>query len=194
MNERRMSVIIADDEPITRLDMREVFEAKGFNVVDAVSDGFDAIKACRKYHPDLVLMDIKMPLLDGLSAARIINEEECVGTIVLMSAYSEKEYLDSAKENGIDGYWIKPIDEKSLMFNVELLIERKREVCKIKKDMQRVTTRLENREVIEKAKGRLMGHGNISEMDAYNFIRKVSQDKNIPMRRVAEYVLAKYGG
>ena len=93
-----LRVVIADDEPITRMDLKELLEEKGYQVIGEATDGFDAIEICKGLRPDLVLMDIKMPLLDGLSAARIMNEEQFGAAIVLLTAYSEREFIDTAKE------------------------------------------------------------------------------------------------
>jgi response regulator NasT len=102
-------IVIADDEPITRLDIREILYHAGYNVVGEASDGFDAVEQCRLKRPDLILLDIKMPLLDGLKASRIIQEENLAGAILLITAYSGKEFVDQAKETGVLGYVVKPI-------------------------------------------------------------------------------------
>lgn len=109
-----LRIVIADDEPITRMDLKEFLEERGYSVLGEATDGFDAIEMCKKIKPDLVLMDIEMPLLDGLSAARILQQEQIGATIVLLTAYSEREFIDSAKEIGVSGYLVKPIDEKSI--------------------------------------------------------------------------------
>ena len=107
-------VVIADDEPITRMDLKELLSEEGYQVVGEAADGFDAVEACKQSRPDLVLMDIKMPLLDGLSAAKILFEENLADTVMMLTAYSEREFVDEAKHIGVAGYLVKPIDEKSL--------------------------------------------------------------------------------
>ena len=149
-------VVIADDEPITKMDLNELLSEAGYEVVGEASDGFDAVEICRKKHPDLVLMDIKMPLLDGLAAAKIIRSENLAETVMMMTAYSEREFVEQAKDCGVGGYLVKPIDEKSLIPNIEVAVNRSREIGKLRKDIEKVNGRLESRAVTEKAKGLLM--------------------------------------
>ncbi|EOQ38192.1 ANTAR domain-containing response regulator [Butyricicoccus pullicaecorum] len=184
-----LRIVIADDEPITRMDLKEFLEERGYSVLGEATDGFDAIEMCKKIKPDLVLMDIKMPLLDGLSAARILQQEQIGATIVLLTAYSEREFIDSAKEIGVSGYLVKPIDEKSIIPCIELAVARSREMQKLQKDIAKVEERLESRSIIEKAKGKIMERNGLCEQEAYDFIRKLSLTKNLSMRRVAEIIL-----
>lgn len=189
MAESTLRVVIVDDEPITRMDLKELLEDKGYLVVGEAGDGFDAIEACKTLRPDLVLMDIKMPLLDGLSAARIMNEERYGATIVLLTAYSEREFINSAKDIGVSGYLVKPIDEKSIIPSIELAVARSREIRELQNDIAKVEKRLESRTMIEKAKGRIMARDGITEQEAYDYIRKLSQSKNLSMLRVSEIIL-----
>lgn len=194
MDKPALRVVIADDEPITRMDIKEILEEKGYEVVGEAADGFDAVELCKTKKPELVLMDIKMPLLDGLSAARIMMEEDVDAAIVLLTAYSEREFIDSAKNLGVSGYLVKPIDEKSLIPSIELAVARNQEMRKLRRDIAKVSERLENRSIIEKAKGRIMERDGISEQEAYDFIRKLSLLKGMSMRRVAEILLLQTGG
>ena len=184
-------VVIADDEPITKMDLNELLSEAGYEVVGEASDGFDAVEICRKKHPDLVLMDIKMPLLDGLAAAKIIRSENLAETVMMMTAYSEREFVEQAKDCGVGGYLVKPIDEKSLIPNIEVAVNRSREIGKLRKDIEKVTGRLESRAVTEKAKGLLMEQQKMTEQEAYDYIRKLSQTKHLSMKRVAEMILTK---
>lgn len=193
MQKEEIRVIIADDEPITRMDLRELLTEEGYTVLAEVSDGFDAVENCKLYHPDLLLLDIKMPFLDGLSAAKIIYEEDLADTVIMLTAYSEREFIEQAKVNGVSGYLVKPIDEKSLVPSIELAVARSREMKQLRKDMDKVSERLESRSVIEKAKGQVMAQQQMTEQDAYDYIRKLSQMKNLSMRRVAEMILVKSG-
>ena len=194
MSSEGIRVVIADDEPITRMDRKELLTGEGYQVVGEAADGFDAVEACKQTRPDLVLMDVKMPLLDGLSAARIVYEEGLADTVMMLTAYSERAFVEQAKDVGAAGYLVKPIDEKSLIPSIELAVARSRDMKKLRKDMQKVSERLENRSVIEKAKGQIMDREGMSEQDAYDYIRKLSQTKNLSMRRVAEIILMKSGG
>ena len=194
MEKDAIRVVIADDEPISRMDLKELLTEGGYTVVAEVSDGFDAVENCKLYHPDLVLLDIKMPLLDGLAAAKIIYEEELADTIIMLTAYSEREFVEQAKDYGVSGYLVKPIDEKSLIPNIELVVAQSKEMKRLRKDMAKVSERLANRSIIEKAKGQVMQEQNLSEQEAYHYIRKLSQLKGLSMRRVAEMILVKGGG
>lgn len=184
-------VVIADDEPITKMDLNELLREAGYEVVGEASDGFDAVEICRQKRPNLVLLDIKMPLLDGLSAAKIIHEENLAETIMMMTAYSEREFIEQAKECGVGGYLVKPIDEKSLIPNIEVAVNRSREIGKLRKDIEKVNGRLESRVIVEKAKGQLMEQQAMTEQVAYEYIRKLSQTKHLSMKRVAEMILAR---
>ena len=188
MEKDAIRVVIADDEPISRMDLKELLTEGGYTVVAEVSDGFDAVENCKLYHPDLVLLDIKMPFLDGLAAAKIIYEEELADTIIMLTAYSEREFVEQAKDYGVSGYLVKPIDEKSL------IVAQSKEMKRLRKDMAKVSERLANRSIIEKAKGQVMQEQNLSEQEAYHYIRKLSQLKGLSMRRVAEMILVKGGG
>jgi len=145
-------------------------------------------------HPDLVILDIKMPFLDGISAAKIIYEEDLADTIIMLTAYSEREFIDQAKGCGVSGYLVKPIDEKSLVPSIELAVARSQELKRLRKDMEKVSERLKSRSVIEKAKGIIMQEQGMTEQEAYYYIRKLSLDKHLSMRRVAEIILVKNGG
>lgn len=194
MGKDGISVVIADDEPISRMDLKELLSEGGYTVLSEVSDGFDAVEQCKLYHPDLVILDIKMPFLDGISAAKIIYEEELADTIIMLTAYSEREFVEQAKGYGVSGYLVKPIDEKSLVPSIELAVARSRELKRLRKDMAKVSERLESRSVIEKAKGVIMQEQSMTEQEAYDYIRKLSLDKHLSMRRVAEIILVKNGG
>ncbi len=194
MNKEKIRLVIADDEPIIRMDLKELLSAEGYEVVGEAADGFDAVEACRQQKPDLVLLDIKMPLLDGLSAARIIFEEGLADTIMMLTAYSEREFVREARAQGVSGYLIKPIDEKSLIPNIVLAVARSREVKQLRREIRKVSDRLESRTAIERAKGRLMARQGMDEQTAYDYIRKLSQDKKLSMRRVSELILMQSEG
>lgn len=193
MEKNQTSIVIIDDEPITRMDLREMLENEGYLVKGEAADGFDAIELCRQFMPDVVLMDIKMPLLDGLSAAKIINEENLAGTIMLLTAYNEEEFVNGAKQHGVSGYLVKPIEETQLIPNIEIAVARSTEYYKLRKEFEKVSERLENRKLIEQAKGIVMSKNSFTEQEAYDYIRKLSQMKNISMKRVSEIILSKVG-
>ncbi|WP_425448345.1 ANTAR domain-containing response regulator [Dethiothermospora halolimnae] len=182
------TIVIAEDEPITRMDICEILEEAGYKVVGKASDGFDAIELCRKFNPDLVLMDIKMPLLNGLKATKVIKEENLAKCVVLLTAYSTKEFIESAKQMGVMGYVVKPINERTLLPSIEVAISKSEEIEKMKKEAEESKEKLSNRKLIEKAKGILIKDG-MTEEEAYNKIRKISMDKRCPMKNVAEAII-----
>lgn len=183
------TVVIADDEPITRMDLTEILSEAGYNVVGEASDGFDAVEICRKLKPDLILMDIKMPLLDGLKASKIINNENLAGCIVLLTAYSGKNFIEEAKMAGVMGYVVKPINENSLLPAIEIAISKGNEIKEIKNESLKNKQSLEDRKKIEKAKGILMKHHGLDEKQAYDRIRKISMDKRCQMKNIAEIII-----
>ncbi|NMM63807.1 response regulator [Clostridium sp. P21] len=185
-------IVIADDEPITRMDLREMLEEAKYNVVAEASDGFDAVELCRKYSPDLVIMDIKMPILDGLNATKIIQNENLAGGVVLLTAYSGNDFIEKAAKVGAIGYLVKPLDQKSLVPTLEVAISKSRELKKMKEDLENVSKKLEERKTIEKAKGLLIKKENISEEDAYSRIRNLSMNKRCTMKQISEVILSNY--
>ena len=186
---QRLRIVIADDEPITKMDLNEMLTETGYEVVGEAADGFDAVECCRIHHPDLVILDIKMPYLDGLSAAKIINSESLADTIMILTAYDDKEFVERAKENGVSGYLVKPIEEKSIVPSIELVVSCSKEIHRLKKEIEKANERLENRVIVEKAKGRIMQQQNMNEQEAYEYIRKLSQLKHLSMKRVSELIL-----
>jgi len=189
MPQNPLTIVIADDEPITRMDLHELLTAAGYKIVAEAADGFDALEACRKFRPNLALLDIKMPLLDGLSAARMISQEELADAIVILTAFRDIELVNDAKSIGISGYLVKPIDEKSLIPSIEVMVERGREFKKLRREVERTNTRLVNRSIIERAKGRIMEDQNISEDKAYTYIRELSLEKGLSMRDISDIIL-----
>ena len=190
MKKSEIRIVIVDDEPIIRMDLKEILESRGYQVVGEAADGFDAVELCRTHVPDLVLLDIKMPLMDGLSAAQIIHEQGLAGSIVFLTAYSDSSYIEGAKTSGVSGYLVKPVDEKALVPCIELAMARSSEM---KTDVEKANERLETRKVVEKAKGYLMETNHVSEEEAYEYIRKMSKLKNVSMKRIAEILLMKCG-
>lgn len=188
-----MRVLIADDEPIIRMDLREILEKHGYDVVAEASDGFDAVEYCKKKNPDLVILDVKMPLLDGITAARIITEENLSSTVVLLTAYGDKQFVESAKKANISGYFVKPVDERSLIPGLEIMIDRNLRIKRLEQEYRNVSKRLESRTVVEQAKGLLMSSRGFSEQEAFDHIRMISKSKNISMKRVAEIIMMRRG-
>ncbi|MGL4730275.1 MAG: ANTAR domain-containing response regulator [Clostridium sp.] len=182
-------IVIADDEPITRIDIREMLEEEGYNVVAEASDGFDVIELARKHSPDLIIMDIKMPLLDGLNATKIVLKEGLAKAVILLSAYSDKTFIQKAKEVGAIGYLVKPLDNKSLIATIEVCVSKANELKEAKNTVETLEKKLEARKVIEKAKGILMNQRQISENDSYKYIRNLSMKKRVTMEEIAQIII-----
>lgn len=190
----KRTILIVDDEPITRMDTREILEANGYDVVGEASDGFEAIEVCKKYNPSLVLMDIDMPLLDGIKASKVLTKEKLVGGVILLTAFEDKKYIEMAKEVGAFGYMIKPVNEKVFIPTVEMCLSKAEEFDELKKDYDKINNKLNDRKLIEKAKGILVKQLNSNENDAYNRIRKLSMDRRTTMAEIAKIIIVGYEG
>lgn len=190
----KRTIVIVDDEPITRMDTREILEANGYEVVGEASDGFEAIEVCKKYNPSLVLMDIDMPLLDGIKASKVLTKENLVGGIILLTAFEDKKYIEMAKEVGGFGYMIKPVNEKVFIPTIEMCLSKAEEFDELKKDYDKINNKLNDRKLIEKAKGILVKQLNSNENEAYNRIRKLSMDRRTTMAEIAKIIIVGYEG
>lgn len=182
-------IVIVDDEPITRLDTRDILLEAGYEVVGEAADGFEAIEVCKENKPDLVLMDIQMPILDGLKSGKKIIQDQLAGSIVFLSAYSDHENTEKAKKLGAIGYLVKPLDAKSLIPTIEMGIARGKETQNLLQQIDKLQLKLEERKVIEKAKGILAKENNISEGEAYQMLRALSMNKRARMSDIAELII-----
>ena len=182
-------IIVVDDEPITRMDICEILKEANYDVVAQAGDGFDAIEQSRKHKPDFVIMDVKMPILDGLKAAKVITEEKLSRGIVLLTAYSNKEFIEEAKNIGIIGYIVKPIDEKSFIPNLEIIFNKQEEFEKLEKKYLKTSQKLEDRKKIDIAKSILMKTRNFTENEAYEYIRTLSMNKRWDMGKIADIII-----
>lgn len=188
----KLKIVLVDDEPIIRMDLRVMLERAGYLVVGEGMDGFDAISLCKEHKPDVIILDVKMEALDGLSAARVISDECPSTAIIVLTGFNKGEYIDKAKECRISSYIVKPINEKLLVPNIELAVVRNRELYQYREEIEKVTEKLESRKIIEKAKGLLMNNENFSEEESFNYIRQISKDRNIAMLKVAKLIIKKY--
>lgn len=187
-------IVIVDDEPITRMDVREMLEEAGYEVVGEASDGFDAIEMCKKHLPNIVIMDIKMSLLDGINASKIIIQEGLADGIILLSAYSDANFIEKAKKAGVIGYLVKPLDNKSLIPALEVALSKSLEIKEMKANIASVQKKLEGRKVIERAKGILMNQQGITEEEAYSMIRNLSMKKRVSMEHISEIIIMSIDG
>ena len=182
-------ILIAEDEAIIRLDLKEMLEEEGIDVVAEASDGEAAIRLAREHGPDLVIMDIKMPGMDGLTAAeRIIGEG--LGAVLILTAFSQKDLVQRAAAAGAMGYLVKPFQKSDLMPAIDVAIARNAELIAVKAEAKDATEQLEARKVIDRAKGRLMDTKGLSEGDAFRHIQKKAMDERRSMKEVAEEILA----
>ncbi|MCI5533643.1 MAG: response regulator [Firmicutes bacterium] len=182
-------VVIADDDVITRLDIREALEFQGYEVVGEAADGIDAVELCADLKPDVVLLDVKMPVMDGLTAAKIIGGAGNDIAIIMLTAYNDKQFVDKAGEFGVLGYLVKPVDEKSLTPTIEIAVKRLKEFRELKKTVEGQEKKLEERKIIEKAKGILIQNNSISEEEAYKYLRTISMNKRKTIVEVAKIII-----
>lgn len=182
-------ILIADDDPIVRLDIRTILEGADYEVVAEASDGFEAIDLCQKYRSDLVIMDIKMPLLDGLTASKKILDDALAYGVILLSAYDDEHYVQKAKLYGASAYLVKPLDVKSLLPMVEVCIEKGRQLQQLSHEMVKLSKKIDDRIIIEKAKGLLMVRDHLSEPEAFKQIRTISMQKRVPMVEIAKLLV-----
>jgi AmiR/NasT family two-component response regulator len=181
-------ILLAEDEVISRMDLREMLENLGYIVVGEAGDGVAAVNLARTLKPDLVLMDIKMPELDGISAAETLSQER-VTPVLLLTAYSDKEFVDRAVDAGVMGYLVKPFAEAQLKPAIEVALERWREVRQIQQDLSQTQETLETRKLVERAKGVLMDSQSLKEAEAFRRIQRLSMNSRKSMREVAEAIL-----
>ena len=184
----RTRIIIADDESIVRADLKEMLANLGYLVVGDVGDGQSAVNLARELKPDVVLMDIKMPNMDGIEAARILTEEQ-IAPVVLLTAYGQKELVDQAKEAGVVGYLVKPFRETDLLPAIEVALSLFNEFKTVQQEVEDLQNALETRKLVERAKGILMDTQGMDEGEAFRKIQKMSMNTRKPMKEVAEAII-----
>ena len=185
-----MRVVLADDEPIIVMNLKEVLEDSGYERVGTASNGFAAIDLCKEYHPDILIIDIRMPGLDGLQTAKFVHEGGYVDTIVIESAFDDEEFVQKAGKYGVSAFMVKPIDSKTLVSTLKVATARSKELSSLRSEVVEVNKNMETRKKIERAKGLIMDKLRLSEQEAYNYIRGISKENNISMEFVAEILLS----
>lgn len=185
---RRARIIIADDESIIRMDLREMLTHLGYDVIGEAADGRTVVELAKKLQPDLVVLDIKMPDMDGIEASERLTEGR-IAPVVLLTAYSEQNLIDRAKRAGVSGYLVKPFRESELMPVIELALARFRDMEGLEQEVEQLKDALETRKMIERAKGILMEVHGLKEAEAFNRMRRTSMDNRKSMREVAEAIL-----
>jgi len=184
-------ILIAEDETIIRLDLRELLEAAGYDVCGEARDGEEAVSLARELAPDLAIMDVKMPRLDGIEAARQILEERPI-PIVMLTAYGQEELVARAVEAGVFGYLVKPFREQDLLPAITTARARHEELSALREEAESLAEALSARKSIERAKGLLMEKEGLSEADAFARLRRASQVSGRPLKVVAEAVVATF--
>jgi len=185
-------VLVVDDEPITRMDISDMLEELGYQVVGEAADGFDAVELCRAKKPDVVLMDVRMPIFDGLTAADTILTEGVAGCVVLLTAFGDMDIIQRAKEYGVTGYLVKPISSKALMPAIEVAYEQS---CRLRESRQRAEEaerRIREDRQIHRAQQYLAKSQDCSESEAFQQMRKAAMDKRISLAALAERILAQH--
>ena len=184
----QLRVLVVEDEPVTRLDIKEMLQEEGFIVVGECGDGRSAIELARSLKPDLVLIDIKMPIMNGLEAAEILSSER-IAPVLLLTAYSSKEFIDDAQRVGVLGYLLKPVTKTSLVAACYIAVSRYKEFEILRDENKDLEDALEARKLIERAKGLLQKKYLLSEEKAFKKIRQISMDKNKSMKEVAQAII-----
>ena len=182
-------VVVADDEPLIRMYTKEILERNGYQVVGDAGDGYDAIDLCRKEKPDFAILDIKMPILDGLEAATVINNENLADFVLLLTAYSDKSIADRAVSADVMGCIIKPVDENTLIPAIEIAISKFKKIKKLSSEFDKAKLALEERKYVDKAKGILMEKRSMNEKSAYAYLRKVAMDKGCTIADIARMII-----
>lgn len=182
------TIVIAEDEAIIRLDLREMLEEEGYTVVGEAGRGDQAVDLVCSLKPDLVILDVKMPGMDGIEAARRITEASA-SAVLMLTAFSQREVIEQARDAGALAYLVKPFQKTDLVPAIELAIARYAETRALVAEVEELTERLEVRKLIDRAKGRLIDAYGMKEADAFSFIQKSAMAARTSMRAVAESVL-----
>lgn len=184
----KLKIVIADNESIIRMDLKEILEEAGHDVVGEAINGKRAVELARKYHPDLVIMDIKMPEMDGITAAKIIDDEN-IAPVLLLTAFSQADIVEKAKHSGVLAYLVKPVREDNLFPAMEIALTRFKEIQSLELELNDVKNSLEMRKILDRAKGILMDAYNLNESEAYRRIQQYSMAKRKTIKEVAEAII-----
>jgi response regulator NasT len=182
-------IVIAEDEAIIRLDLKETLEEEGYEVVGETGRGDEAVKLVQELEPDVAILDIKMPGLDGLSAAREITAERRAAVLIL-TAFSQRDLIEQARDAGALAYLVKPFQRSELIPAVEVAIGRFQELKALADQASSLEDQLETRKIVDRAKGNLMDGHHLSEGDAFSFIQRTAMRERVTMKAVAEQILA----
>ena len=182
-------VVIAEDEAIIRLDLKETLEEEGYEVVGETGRGDEAVELVKQHRPDLAILDVKMPGMDGLTAAAQITADKQAAVLIL-TAFSQRDLIEKARDAGALAYLVKPFQKSELIPAIEVALGRFSEIRALEHEVQSLEDQMETRKVVDRAKGRLMDIHHLSENDAFSFIQKTAMRERVTMKQVAERIIA----
>ena len=194
MEQERRTAAVLDDEPLTRMDLRDMLTEQGFDVVGEAADGFDAVELCREKHPDVVLMDVKMPVFDGLTASETILTENLADCVVLLTAFSDGGIVERAGQAGVTGYLVKPIDQKSLTPTIEVALAQGRRLRRARQEAEEAQEKIRRERQIYKAQQIVARREQCSEAEAYRRLRRMAMDKRLSMADLAARIVSQTAG
>jgi two-component system, response regulator PdtaR len=182
-------VLLAEDEALIRLDLKEMLQEEGYDVVGEVGDGESAVKLAEQLRPDLIILDVKMPGMDGITAAERIAEHR-IAPVVILTAFSQRDLVERARDAGAMAYLVKPFQKRDLLPAIEMAVSRHAEIVSLESEVSTLGERLEARKIVERAKGVLQVEHGLSEPEAFRWIQRTSMNRRSTMRSVAEAVIA----
>jgi two-component system, response regulator PdtaR len=188
VNSETIRVLIAEDEALIRLDLKEMLEEEGYAVVAEVGDGQQAVDLAKELTPDLVILDIQMPVLDGLSAAEQIASAR-IAPVIVLTAFSQRELVERARDAGAMAYLVKPFSKNDLVPAIEVARARFAEMTALDAEVRTLEERLETRKIVEQAKGRLMEQQGITEAEAFRWIQRTAMNQRTSMKALAQSIL-----
>jgi len=184
----RKRVVIAEDEALIRMDLAEMLQEEGYEVVGQAGDGETAVKLATEHRPDLVILDVKMPVLDGISAAERIGAEK-IAPVLMLTAFSQRELVERARDAGAMAYLVKPFSKADLVPAIEMATTRYEEMRALESEVADLAARFETRKLVDRAKGLLQAQLGMTEPEAFRWIQKTSMDRRLTMREVAQAVI-----
>ncbi|MCI9391298.1 MAG: response regulator [Oscillospiraceae bacterium] len=194
MEKTRRTAVIVDDEPVTRMDLADMLEEAGFRVAGEAGDGFDAVELCEEKRPDVVLMDVKMPVFDGLTAAETILSRELAGCVVLLTAFQDREIVERAGRIGVTGYLAKPIDPRCLLPTLELALAQSERLQGSREQTRLVRQQMEDDRLVHRAQRAMARRMGCTEEEAYHKMRRMAMDKRVTVASLARRLLEQMEG
>ncbi|HVM14366.1 MAG TPA: response regulator [Egibacteraceae bacterium] len=190
--DRPIRVLIAEDEALIRLDLKEMLIEEGFDVVAEVSDGATAVRLARELRPDLAILDLKMPVMDGIQASEQITRER-LAAVLILTAFSQRDLIEKARRAGAMAYLVKPFQKHDLLPAIEIAAGRFKDLQGLESQVGNLTDRLEARKAVERAKGLLQKHESMTEPAAFRWLQRTAMERRLTMKAVAEQVIERYG-